>query len=250
MVMNAFVTRITLCCNQAPMDTVDGPPRHRGAIWCLPVPPEIGLSQNSAGHRPVRGAPRFQRPSPPASRMRIKDSLGALVTSTSNSHLPYSPRTSEMDNSFGHSPWYDWAMFRYEKSERDAACRKSYMETTHGDEVFHGNPPTIAHNRHYAPGKILCFVQAPGKTLKAVVLCCAFKHVRSGVFATQWKVEYLDARKTRPYALLMDVAGCNCSTLLDNPRERGGAWLPRRVGEGACSMRTSRRANIRRKLNN
>jgi hypothetical protein len=96
-------------------------------------------------------------------------------------------------------------MFRYKKSERDAARCKSYMETTHGNEVFHGDPPTIAHNYQYAPAKILCFVQIPGKTLKAVVLCCAFKHVRSGVFATHWKVEYQDARKTKPYVLLMDV---------------------------------------------
>jgi hypothetical protein len=61
----------------------------------------------------------------------------------------------------GGRPWHNWAMFRYGKSERDAAHRKSYMETTHDDEVFHGDPPTIAHTHHYAPGKILCFVQAP-----------------------------------------------------------------------------------------
>jgi hypothetical protein len=39
----------------------------------------------------------------------------------------------------GDRPWHDWAMFRYEKSAQDAARRKSYMETTHDDEVFHGD---------------------------------------------------------------------------------------------------------------
>jgi hypothetical protein len=123
------------------------------------------------------------------------------------------------------------------KSAQDAARRKSYMETTHDDEVFHGDPPTIAHDHHYAPGKILCFVQAPGKTLQAVLLCCVFKHVRSGVFATHWKVEYQDARKTKPAIRFVDGCGGNCSPLLDDLRERGGAWLPRSVGEGAMGKR-------------
>jgi hypothetical protein len=97
-------------------------------------------------------------------------------------------------------------MFRYKKSEQDSAGRKPYsMEETHDDEVFHGDPLDIAHKHHYAPGKILCFVQEVGKSLKAVVLCCAFKHVRSSVFTTHWKVEYLDTRNTKPFVSLMGV---------------------------------------------
>jgi hypothetical protein len=84
----------------------------------------------------------------------------------------------------GGLPWHNWAMFRYEKSAQDVARGKSYMEVTHHDEVYHGDPPDIAQKHHYALGKILCFVEEDKKPLMAVVLCCAFKHVRSGVFAT------------------------------------------------------------------
>jgi hypothetical protein len=109
------------------------------------------------------------------------------------------------------------------QNPQDAARRKSYMETTHDDEVYHGDRPTIAHNHHYAPGKILCFVQAPGKTLQAVVLCCAFKHVRSGVFTTHWKVEYQDARRTKPYVSLMDVDAIvrHCLMIPENDEGHG-----------------------------
>jgi hypothetical protein len=79
------------------------------------------------------------------------------------------------------------------------------MEDTHDDEVYHGDPPYIAHKYHYTPGKILCFVEEDKKSLKAVVLCYAFKHVRPGVLSTHWKVEYLDAGMTKPYVLLMDM---------------------------------------------
>jgi hypothetical protein len=135
----------------------------------------------------------------------------------------------------GGRPWHDWAMFQYEKSAQDAARRKSYMETTHDDEVFHGDPPTIAHNHHYAPGKILCFVQAPGKTLQAVVLCCAFKHVRSAFSPPigRSSTRMLERQNHR----FVDGCGGNCSTLLDDPREQRGAWLPRSVGEGAMGKR-------------
>jgi hypothetical protein len=76
----------------------------------------------------------------------------------------------------------------------------------HADKVFHGDPPEIATKHHYAPGKIVCFVQVDSATLKAVVLCCAFKHVKSSVFSNHWKVEYVDALNTRPYYVpLIDV---------------------------------------------
>jgi hypothetical protein len=105
----------------------------------------------------------------------------------------------------GGLPCHDRAMFRYKKSAQDVARGKSYMEVAHGDEVHHGDPPDIAEKHHDAPGKILCFVEEEKKALMAVVLCCALKHFRSGIFATHWKVGYLDAGKTKPYVLLMDV---------------------------------------------
>jgi hypothetical protein len=70
----------------------------------------------------------------------------------------------------GGLPWHDWAMFRYAKSAQDVARGKSYMEVTHDDEVYHGDPPDIAQKHHYTPGKILCFVEEDKKPLMAVVL--------------------------------------------------------------------------------
>jgi hypothetical protein len=114
-------------------------------------------------------------------------------------------------------------MFRYEKNEQDAVCRKTYREPSHADEVFHGDPSEIASKHHYAPGEILCFVQDDSVTLKAVVLCCAFKHVKSGVFSTHWKVEYVDALNTRPYVLLIDVAAIvqHCLMIPENDKAHG-----------------------------
>jgi hypothetical protein len=97
------------------------------------------------------------------------------------------------------------------------------MEVTHDDEVYHGDPPEVAQKHHYAPGKILCFVEEDKKPLMAVVLCCAFKHVRSGVFATHWKVEYLDAASTKPYVSLMDVGAIvrHCLMIPENKEGHG-----------------------------
>jgi hypothetical protein len=69
----------------------------------------------------------------------------------------------------------------------------------------------------------MCFVQVPGKTLQAVVLCCALKYVRPGVIATHWKVEYQDARRTKPYVLLMDVDTivCHCLMIPENDEGHG-----------------------------
>lgn len=102
-------------------------------------------------------------------------------------------------------PWYDWVMFRYAKSELDIARNRTYQEASHTDAVFYGDPPEIARDHHYAPGKILAFVNTGDDHISAVVLCCAFRHIRSGVFSTHWKIEYKDAQRKRPCIMLMDV---------------------------------------------
>jgi hypothetical protein len=123
----------------------------------------------------------------------------------------------------GGLPWHDWAMFPYEKSAQGVARGKSYMEVTQDDEVYHGDPPDIAQKHHYALGKMLCFVEEDKKPLMAVVLCCAFKHVRLGVFATHRKVLHLDVGMTKPYVLLMDVEAIvrNCLMILENKDGHG-----------------------------
>ena len=101
--------------------------------------------------------------------------------------------------------WNDWAMFRYAKSDRDLATNKSYRERSHADEVYFGDNPETESEYHYAPGKLCAFVEMPDETIKAVVLCCSFEHVRSGVFSTYWKIEYVNNAKTVPYYALLDV---------------------------------------------
>jgi hypothetical protein len=89
--------------------------------------------------------------------------------------------------------------------------------------VFHGDPPEIASRHQHAPGKVLCFVQDDSATLKAVVLCCAFKHDKSGVFSTHWKIEYVNALNTRPYVLLIDVDAIvrHCLMIPENDEAHG-----------------------------
>jgi hypothetical protein len=119
--------------------------------------------------------------------------------------------------------WHDWVMIRYEKSESDKARSKSYQETSHADEVFHGDSPEVAANHHYGPSKILAFVDGVDGNIYAVVMCCAFRHVRSGIFTTHWKIEYLDNRRTRPYVTLIDVNAIvrRCCMLPENKEANG-----------------------------
>jgi hypothetical protein len=103
--------------------------------------------------------------------------------------------------------WHDWVMFRNEKTDANMARNKSYQEESHDDEVFFaGDDTETAKNHHYALGKILAFVEEDdGTVFLVVLLCCAFKHVRSSMFTTYWKVEYQDAAMKRPCVLLLDV---------------------------------------------
>lgn len=119
--------------------------------------------------------------------------------------------------------WHDWVMFRYEKSDNDKARNKTYREESHTDAVFAGDDPATSDDHHYAPGKILAFVEADNGQLLAVVLCCAFKHVRSSVFTTHWKVEYVDAATTRPMVLLLDVNAIvrHCCMVPENSEAHG-----------------------------
>ena len=120
-------------------------------------------------------------------------------------------------------PWHDWVMIRYEKSDLDKARNKTYQEASHTDAVFHGDTPEIASEHHYAPGKILAFVDTGANQISAVVLCCAFRHIRSGVFSTYWKVEYVDAQRTRPCIMLIDVNAIvrHCLMVPENKEEHG-----------------------------
>jgi hypothetical protein len=78
--------------------------------------------------------------------------------------------------------WHDWVMIRYEKSDAKKERNKLYQERYHADEVYHGDSPEVAKDHHYAPGKILAFLDDGNDTIYYVVMCFAFQHVRSGTF--------------------------------------------------------------------
>ena len=105
--------------------------------------------------------------------------------------------------------WYDWVMIRYVKEGNANAQDRSYFDPD--DEVYYGDDVAVASNYHYAPGKILAFVRddnddhTDDDQLYAVVMCCAYKHSRSGVFSTYWKLEFTDTRCTKPVVLFIDV---------------------------------------------
>jgi hypothetical protein len=61
--------------------------------------------------------------------------------------------------------WHDWVMIRYAKSAAEKARNKSYQERSHADEVFYGDSPDVAKDHHYAPGKILAFVEGGNDTI-------------------------------------------------------------------------------------
>ena len=101
-------------------------------------------------------------------------------------------------------PWYDWVMFRWEKStnsvHRAPDCCVEYLDN-----------PRLSSNHDYAPGQILAFVVCPvevvgdSPTILVVVNTCKFLHKKGSVFSTIWQQDYDDIRKTQPSLVLVNV---------------------------------------------
>ena len=120
--------------------------------------------------------------------------------------------------------WYDWAMFRYAKSEKDIVKNRSFIQTSHRDEIYYGDAEDTQSKYHYAPGKIKAFVMMPDGTTKAVAECCCFEHVRSGVFSTYWKTEFANQARTSKYLLLLDTECLVRQMLMVPENEQGHAF--------------------------
>ena len=102
-------------------------------------------------------------------------------------------------------PWYDWVMFRWEKTpgvNRKPECGVEYSDHPH-----------TATQSDYAPGQILAFVTVPSNnphtaaSICAVVKTCQFVHKKSFVFSNMWEQDFVDAFKTQPSLCLVNV---NC----------------------------------------
>ena len=102
-------------------------------------------------------------------------------------------------------PWHDWAMIRYTKTTRDIEKNKCYKEKTHLDEVYYGDDIATHSNFHYAPGKLMAFVELPDNSIKAVVESCSYEHIKSGVFSTYWKIEYTNKARTNRHMALIEA---------------------------------------------
>ena len=70
----------------------------------------------------------------------------------------------------GEGKWYDWAMFRYEKSEYDIQNNIDYKHTDILDEVHYLDNIANSSDYHYAPGKILGFIQLNDDNIYATTL--------------------------------------------------------------------------------
>jgi len=98
----------------------------------------------------------------------------------------------------------------------------TYRESTHGDEVYFGDPPSVAEHHEYAPGKILGFFKDPRyDDLQMVVKCCAFKHIRSSPISTYWKQEYTFENK--PWIAVISVESIvrHCLMIPENDKMEG-----------------------------
>jgi hypothetical protein len=93
---------------------------------------------------------------------------------------------------------------------------------------------------HYAPGKILGFIDNLEGGCSAIVLCCEYVHKRSGVFSTYWKLEFLDKANKRPYIQLIDTESIvrHCLMIPENDENCGfhEIWDKERWAEEFCEF--------------
>ena len=100
-------------------------------------------------------------------------------------------------------PWYDWVMFRWEKSTpvtRRPECCVEYLDN-----------PLVTQTHDYAPGQIVTFVVCPvpneteSSQILAVVKTCGFLHNKDSVFSTIWQLEFDDSLRSKPSLVLVNV---------------------------------------------
>ena len=146
--------------------------------------------------------------SQPASTLGFSDNLGDPCC---HSVIQISSEYKRGDDTFRahrnyrqNGPWYDWVMFRWEKSEqivnRVPDCCVEYLDNTN-----------VSLTHDYAPGQILAFVVYPveivgvSPSIMAVVKTCTFIHKKGSVFSTIWQQDYEDTQQLVPSLILVNV---------------------------------------------
>ena len=116
--------------------------------------------------------------------------------------------------------WHDWCMFRFAKENGD---NKNWRERTFPDKVHYGDDDETGQQFHYAPGKILAFVQHEDESVDAIVLGCHYRHKQSSPISTHWKIQYEDARLQRPYVNFISVDSIvrHCLMIPENDEMNG-----------------------------
>jgi hypothetical protein len=113
-------------------------------------------------------------------------------------------------------PWYDWVMFRCEKSIQ-VTRRPEYC-------VEYLDNPMVTQTHDYAPGQIVTFVVCPvpneiePSQILAVVKTCGFLHKKGSIFSTIWQQEFDNSLQTMPSLVLVNVdcIVCHCLMLPTN----------------------------------
>ena len=93
-------------------------------------------------------------------------------------------------------------MFCFAKEDGD---NKDGHAATFPDNVHFGDDDETANHWHYAPGKILAFVQHEDDSVDAIVLGCHYHHKQSSPISMHWTIQYEDARLQKPYVNYISV---------------------------------------------
>jgi hypothetical protein len=97
-------------------------------------------------------------------------------------------------------PWFDWAMFRWDKEERQSRRNRS----THAVDVAHMDAGATDGEYDYAPAKLMGFVEIENEIM-CIVRPCSTNYTKSSVFTTQWELAFWDRKKREPMICLVSV---------------------------------------------
>jgi hypothetical protein len=95
-------------------------------------------------------------------------------------------------------PWYDWVIFRWEKSARVTGrpeCCVEYLDN-----------PMVTQTHDYAPAQIVTFaVCSVQNEPESSVKTCGFLHKKGSIFSTIWQQEFDNSLQTLPFLVLVNV---------------------------------------------
>jgi hypothetical protein len=134
------------------------------------------------------------------------------VLQITSEYKPGNKTFRALGNYQNNGPWYDWVMFRWEKSTgvtRRHECCVEYLDN-----------PLVAQIYDYTPGQIVTCVVCPVQNetelsqILAVVKTCGFLHNKGSIFSTIWQQEFDNSLQTLPSFVLLNVDCIVCHYLM------------------------------------